>query len=481
MARADSGALFVTIDGGGDCSQADPCNLHTALGTAGDGAALYLGEGTYTGSGGAVLTVTHSLSLYGGWDGTTATPPVRDPGAHPTTLDAEGARRGVYVSGGITVTLEGFTVTNGTAYFKGAGLLATDAHLTLRGMAFYSNVISTTAHRAFGGGARVEGGTLQVEASTFRANSVRGDQGSEGGGLVISNTLAATVTGSLFQDNDAWSTSGLLFWAPSSGSDRAPLTIRGSRFVGNGRGNSPGTVGGGYTGAIEIMRANARVEDNLVQDNEFATGHGAVKVSRSDLYMARNVISGNSSYYHASGLYLDRLSSPFTLVNNVIVDNQATYSWMEHQCVLIRGGTGQMLHNTIARNDNTYGIRLEEGAAITLTNTLLVSHSVGITVSAASTATLEGTLWGSGAWANGIDWDGDGTIVTGTVNVWGDPAFVNPDGGDYHLGSSSEARNVGVEAGVTDDVDGEPRLGIPDIGADEYRGYIYLPLVLRND
>jgi hypothetical protein len=229
------------------------------------------------------------------------------------------------------------------------------------------------------------------------------------------------------------------------------------------------------------MRADAWVEDNLVQDNEFATGHGAVKVTYSDLYMARNVISGNSSYYHASGLYLDRLSSPFTLVNNVIVDNQATYSWMEHQCVLIRGGTGQMLHNTIARNDNTYGIRLEEGATVALTNTLLVSHTVGITVSAASTATLEGTLWGSGPWANGTDWDGDGIIVTGTVNVWGDPAFVNPEGGDYHLGSGSEARNAGVEAGVTDDVDGEPRLGIPDIGADEYRGYIYLPLVLRND
>jgi hypothetical protein len=481
MARADSGDLFVTTGGSGDCSQANPCDLQMALETASDGAALYVAEGTYTGRGGAVLTVTHSLTLHGGWDGTTASPPVCDPGAHPTTMDAEGTRRGVYISDSLTVTLEGFTVTNGVASSAGAGLIANATRLTLRGMTFYSNVISTTARAAFGGGAMVEGGTLQVVDSTFQANSVRGGQTSEGGGLVISNTLAATVTGNLFQDNDAWHASGLLCWAPSGGGERVSLTLRGNRFVGNGRGNSPGTVNGGYAGAIKITHANARVEDNLVEQNASAAGRGAIQVSYSDLYMARNIISGNRSYYHASSLYLDYLSSPFTLVNNVIVENQATYSWVKHQSVLIRGSAGQMLHNTIARSDNTYGIRLEEGASVALTNTLLVSHTVGITVTAGSTATLEGTLWGSGSWANGTDWDGDGAIDTGTVNIWGDPGFVNPGGGDYHLGPSSEARNAGVEAGVTDDVDGEPRLGIPDIGADEYWWYVYLPLVIRNN
>ena len=39
----------------------------------------------------------------------------------------------------------------------------------------------------------------------------------------------------------------------------------------------------------------------------------------------------------------------------------------------------------------------------------------------------------SGSWANGTDWGGDGDIFTGTVNIWGDPAFVNADGGDYHI------------------------------------------------
>ena len=139
-----------------------------------------------------------------------------------------------------------------------------------------------------------------------------------------------------------------------------------------------------------------------------------------------------------------------------------------------------MLHNTIARNDNTYGVRITGGSAVALTNTILVSHTVGITVTTGSTATLQGTLWGSGTWGNDSDWGGDGAIVTGTVNIWGDPAFVDPDGGDYHIGPSSAARDAGVPAGETDDVDGDPRLGALDIGADEFVWHAYLPLVTRN-
>jgi len=484
IARADPGDLFVSSIGSGDCSQGNPCDLQTALGTASDGDTIYIAGGAYTGSGGAVVTVTHSLTLYGGWDGTTTTPPVRDPDAHPTTMDGEGARRGVYVSGDIAVTLDGFTVTNGVASIQGAGLYANNARLTLRGMTFCSNVISTTvADYPYGGGAMVEGGTLQVEASTFRANSVRGDIFPTGGGLVISNTRTATLVDNLFQDNDAWIASGLYFWAPGGG-DNPPLTIRGSRFVDNGRGNSPGLSSGGYHGAMQIINANVLMEDNLVEHNKFSNGRGAVAVYYSDLLMARNTISGNTSHYDASGLYLCYLSSPFTLTNNVVVDNQSTYRWREHRCVHIRGSDGQMLHNTIARNDNTYGVRIEDGAAVTLTNTILVSHTMGITVSADSTATLEGTLWGSGSWANGTDWGGDGDISTGTINVWGNPAFVNPDDGDYHIDLSSAARDAGVDAGVTADIDGDtrPQGSGYDIGADEFslQWDIYLPLVVKN-
>ncbi|MBN1318081.1 MAG: hypothetical protein JXA42_21545 [Anaerolineales bacterium] len=64
-------------------------------------------------------------------------------------------------------------------------------------------------------------------------------------------------------------------------------------------------------------------------------------------------------------------------------------------------------------------------------------------------ATMEATLWG-----NTTDWSGDGTIVTGTINIWGDPGFVDPENGDYYLASpDSPAVDSGVDAGVYHDFD----------------------------
>ncbi len=92
--RADPGNLFVTPTGSGTaCTQAQPCALQTALAQAASGDDIYLAAGTYTGTGDAVVTIVNSIGLYGGWDGTTTTPPVRDPDAYPTILDGEGARR----------------------------------------------------------------------------------------------------------------------------------------------------------------------------------------------------------------------------------------------------------------------------------------------------------------------------------------------------------------------------------------------------
>ncbi len=99
-----------------------------------------------------------------------------------------------------------------------------------------------------------------------------------------------------------------------------------------------------------------------------------------------------------------------------------------------------------------------------LTNTILVSHTTGILVESGSSASLEATLWG-----NGTDWAGDGAIDTGTVNLWGSAAFVDPLAGDYHIGPDSVAVDAGVNGGVTADIDGDPRpLGAGfELGADE--------------
>jgi hypothetical protein len=139
------------------------------------------------------------------------------------------------------------------------------------------------------------------------------------------------------------------------------------------------------------------------------------------------------------------------------------------------------VHTTLAGNGGGDGSGvLVEAATVALTNTILAGHTVGITVAAGSTATLAGTLW----YGNGANWDGAGTVVTGTVNVWNDPVFAHAAGGNYHLREGSAALDVGLDAGVAVDLDRQARpngLGF-DLGADEFwpPWRVYVPVVWRQ-
>ncbi len=488
-ARASPGVLFIAPSGSGTaCTQASPCALSAALSKAQDGDTLYLAQGTYTGTGAAVISTTKSITLYGGWNGAAGGPVVRDPVLYPSILDGERARRVVYIQGPLTITLDGLTIAHGAIFsatappWHGAGLYARDASLTLRQTRFYSNVIDVyevANSRAYGSGAMAEGGTVTVEGSSFQSNGAWASKMSVGGGLALSGTVSATVVDTLFQNNDAWNASGLYFLGASG--DRSPFTLRNSTFTGNGQGRSLGPAFGGYAGAVEVGKAKAYLERNVFVGNYAGNDYGAMRVSASELILARNLISGNQSY-RTPGLYIQNVA-PFTLTNNMIVQNRALDARLDYPAVWVEGSTGQFLHNTIARNTSRYGVQvIGAGMAVTLTNTILVSHTVGITVGAGSTVTLRSTLWGSGPWANGADWGGNGVILTGTVNIWGDPRFVNPAAGDYHLGLGSAAIDRGVNAGVTTDIDGERRpFGAGyDIGADEFVPRTYLPLVAKK-
>ena len=469
-AQASGSALFVQPAGAGTaCSQAQPCSLHTALAQAGDGDVIYMAQGIYAGSGDAVVDITRSVMLAGGWDGAATTPPHCDPHLYPSIVDGEGVRRGLTISGPLSVTLQGFTVANGTHSLRGAGLYADSADLTLRQMTFTGNLIdSLTSGSPYGGGAAVERGTLRVADSSFIGNSVWGRSGPEGGGLIVSRTLEVIVENTLFQGNDAWVTSGLAIWGSSS--PLSTVVVRGCRFLDNGWGFGAGYSSGGYYGALAVSESHALVEGNRFANNWTGNGRGAVAIFRGDLVLDRNAIVGNSSRYDASGLYLYGVS-PYTLTNNLIAGNESVYSWShDDAAVQIESGSGRLLHNTIARNDNDYGLRIERNATVTLANTILVSHSVGISLEAGSTVSLEATLWGGAEWANNRECISEGTIIHGAIDIREDPGFRAPEHGDFHLGPGSAAADRGVDAGVALDIDGDPRplAGGYDIGADEW-------------
>ncbi|MCK4553185.1 right-handed parallel beta-helix repeat-containing protein, partial [Candidatus Pacearchaeota archaeon] len=59
--------------------------------------------------------------------------------------------------------------------------------------------------------------------------------------------------------------------------------------------------------------------------------------------------------------------------------------------------------------------------------------------------------------------------IYGDDYVEGDPLFVNPSEADFHLQADSPAIDNGTDVGLTSDFEGNPIVGLPDIGAYEYQ------------
>jgi hypothetical protein len=162
------------------------------------------------------------------------------------------------------------------------------------------------------------------------------------------------------------------------------------------------------------------------------------------------------------------LSDPLDgrVVNSVLADNTAGGSG--GGLFVDAGGTMQVVHNTIARSlpGAGHGVYAASGTAH-VTNTIVVSHTVGVEQGGASIVHSAHTLYHG----NGVDEAGG---VTGVNPLGGDPAFVDPGTDDYRLTVGSAAIDAGMTSGVGTDADGAPRpLGYGlDVGAYEYTGAV---------
>lgn len=337
-----------------------------------------------------------------------------------------------------------------------------------------SHTATLSYNDIFGNSARSGGGILLYESDggalmdnrVFSNTATAGD----GGGLCLSRSHVATLASNGIFSNTAYVSGGGVYLTESDDAMLRDNEIRGNATI---------TVSGG---GIHIwMSANATLMNNEIHNNTANWYGGGVRVySSPTATLTSNQIYGNESGQHGGGVYLD--SDNVSLVNNVVVDNRLTGSG-SGAGVYLAGATARFVHTTLAHNSggNGEGIYLWSGASW-LINTILVSHTVGVEVRAGGMAELTHTLWGMGTWANEYDWINNGTLVTGTLafNWWEEPGFVDPGNGDYHIGPASAAIDRGVDAGVATDIDGDPRLGAPDLGADEFVAYVHLPLVLRN-
>ena len=388
---------------------------------------------TTTGTAKAVVCLSKTLTIRGGYNPTFT---VQNPATYVTTLDAESHGRGIYITGVKSPTIDGLSITGGNAsgltghddytpVDAGGGVYIMTANATLTNNRIFNNTSPSHA-----GGVYIGYSNSQLSGNTINNNSV---VTGSGGGIVLFHSGA---------------------------------TLAGNKILSNTSGN----VGGGlYT----LYSNTATFVKNTVSANTAANNGGGIDIAACSPSLSGNLVTGNSADW-GGGIVLWYSSS--TLTNNVIENNQASSTGSG---IWIGGSTPALLHNTISHNTGGDGSGVyasDDGntpavySVVTIKNSIIANQTIGVRANTGSTYSMDGVLW----YNNVTDKSATGVTVTHWYS--GNPRFT-ADG--YHLTKISPAINKGVDAGVTTDIDGEARLGIPDLGADEYWWSTYLPLVRR--
>ncbi len=347
--------------------------------------------------------------------------------------------------------LENNLVRDNVADEYGGGLLVENSQVTLN----HNTIAYNTADNVGGGvavGALETASSVRLNSNHILSNTVR--FGGGGGGLYLAEG-EATLTGNTIAHNLV----GLWGWDGRGGG--LELHYVEASLIDNVISHNDGQEEGG---GLYVVGGQVTLAGNTISSNVADSSGGGMSCWYSDVQLNGNSLSANTVGWRGGGLYL--VGGDATLTNNVFGDNQASGSGSG---LALRYADYALLHNTIAGNTggDGSGVHVDDGTVV-LTNTILVSHQVGLYVTGDASASLDATLWG-----NQTDWAGAGTIVTGSHNYWGDPLFLDPASHDYHVDPGSPARDAGLDAGVVTDVDGEPRpfgLGY-DIGADETTSY----------
>ncbi len=495
--KAYASYYFVTPTGSGvaaTCPRTAPCSLRHAIDLAVDGDYIYVAHGIYTGSGGYVINITHSIHLLGSWNGDTGDLwPVRDVYKTPSQLDGQSTRRVIHIQGAISPVIDGFFIRNGNASGTGAECQEAPETTGCGGAIFsYQAAPHITHNRIEDSEALVSndqtswgvGGGIYLlnpgNNTLIEDNDIRNNKGvetttsnhSRGGGVYINEYQGAagtvTVRRNNFAINHAFIGGGIFVSAPD-----LQVVIDQNTFSGNTSGGSDGS-------AIYTAGGYGEVTQNIFmgQHDDASVQSAIVEFSGSGFTFIANRMSTNNTNSGPAVEYYHPLTTPLLLAYNNIIAWSGSPAF---RVIVDPGQTGvlYLYHNTLYAGTLAKMIAVKEEKTcspcqtVGVVNTIIEHYTTAFDNVDSSTNNLIG-----------LD------VVFGTADsvyntIQANPKFVSAAKFDYHLAPDSPAVNsaycpmLSPCAAVDFENDPRPLWGAYDIGADEFDVKNFLPLLKK--
>ncbi|MBK8442404.1 MAG: right-handed parallel beta-helix repeat-containing protein [Sphingobacteriales bacterium] len=280
-------------------------DLHAMINASAAGDAVWVKAGTYKPTAyptGCVscstprdytFYVKDGVKLYGGFAGTETALSQRLITTNVTTLSGDIGTAGDATdnayhvvlastgSGGVGVTVDGFTITGGNA--NGSN------YITVNGYTIYRNV---------GGGIYTYNGTNTITNNTLSGNSA------DGGGGIYTEGGTNTLTNNTLSGNSSGYGGGIYTYYATN-------TIANNTLSGNSA--------SGYGGGIYTSFATNTIANNTLSGNSAGNG-GGIYTNYSTNTITNNSLSGNTAG-NGGGIYAHEHTNTFT--NNTLLGNSA--------------------------------------------------------------------------------------------------------------------------------------------------------------
>ncbi len=427
--------------------------IQKGIDAATNGDTVLVATGVYTGEGNKDLDVgSMSIALRSA------------NGSDDCIIDCEGSGRGFYFRSGTTSVLDGFTITNCTAYY-GGGILCEASEPTIR------NCVITNNTATYGGGICVRNfSSPTISNCRMTAN----EAGQAGGGVYCANECFMTISECDIYENVAmdWSTYG---HAEGGGVACENNTLAKPQIL-NCRIRANRVLGGSAArgGGVALRNTDATIADSSITENEAQAGHnafgGGIDVRASNPHIVNCTIAGNTA--HAPNDYYSPRSGDGGGIsglggNPTIINCRITLNW-----AMTNGGGisfyGDPYNESVPRitsctfADNHVESESGTGGAVyiadncdaRIVNSILWGNSApqGVEIACADGPNLAVSF---NDVRGGTDWlyvEEDCTLDWGLGNIDVNPRFAGAQNGNYRLLPESPCIDAGDNTAVLEDI-----------------------------